>query len=148
MVFMTERKARYKLMSEPKRVVWNGTCKDELSKFPADVKAKMGHHLYLSQIKQPSSFTKPFTGGHGISESNNKLFQISVRDDTAYRLVFANLPDAIYPLHVFTKSSEATASQEVERISQRYKEAQKLSEQVRLRRPERKREKYDARFRG
>jgi phage-related protein len=53
-----------------KPVVWIGTSKSELSKFPVDVKSFMGFALYLAQQGGKHRDAKPLSGfgGAGVME--------------------------------------------------------------------------------
>jgi phage-related protein len=107
-----------------KPVFWIGSTKDDLSKFPNEVKEAIGFALYEAQCGGKHADTKPLRGfgGAGVLEVME-----SYRGD-AYRSVYTvKLKGRLYVLHAFQKKSKkgiATPQGDIELIKQRLKEAE------------------------
>ncbi len=107
-------------------LVWMGSAKRDLQVFSAGAQKIMGDELQLIQFGGMPKDAKPF---HGVGSG---VLEIAVRYDTdAFRTVVAvQLGSAIYVLPAFQKKSKTgrkTPRQDVDLITQRYKEAQELA---------------------
>ena len=107
-------------------LVWMGSAKRDLQVFSAGAQKIMGDELQLIQFGGMPKDAKPF---HGVGSG---VLEIAVRYDTdAVRTVVAvQLGSAIYVLPAFQKKSKTgrkTPRQDVDLITQRYKEAQELA---------------------
>ncbi len=107
-------------------LIWLGNSKKTIQSFPEGVQKLIGDELQLLQFGGMPRHAKPFKGiGPGVIE-------LAIRYATdAYRTVVAvQLGKKIYVLHVFQKKSRrgiATPKHEVDRIKQRYREAEELA---------------------
>lgn len=107
-----------------KPVTWIGSAKNDLSKFPVEVREVMGFALYEAQCGGKHVNAKPLRGfgGAGVHEVVEDH-----RGDT-YRAVYTvKLKGCIYVLHAFQKKSKkgiATPKGDIELIKQRLKEAE------------------------
>lgn len=86
-----------------KKIVWLGTAKEDLKRFPDEVKQAMGHSLYLAQREGRTAGTKKLRGF-----SPSVLEVISDFDTNTYRAVYtAKIGGHIYVLHCFNKKSKS-----------------------------------------
>lgn len=88
-----------------KPVRFIGSARDDLAGFPAAVRARAGHELFMVQLtRDPSG---------------------------AYRVIdVAKLADAVYVLHPFQKKTQKTARTDLDLAMQRYRIARELAEGV------------------
>lgn len=107
-----------------KPIHWMGSSKDDLSGFPVEVKADMGHALFLAQQGEKSPAAKPLKGfaGAGVLEVVDDF------DGNTYRAVYTvRFASRVYVLHAFQKKSKSgarTPKAEIDRIILRLKAAQ------------------------
>lgn len=109
-----------------KSLVWVGSSKKDLVKFPEEVISSFGYALYLAQngeLYLHSKILKGF-GGAGVIE-------IIERDESGtFRVVYTvKMPKVVFVLHAFQKKSKQgikTPKQEIDLIKQRLKEAQEI----------------------
>lgn len=110
----------------PRPVVWLGSSKNDLRRFPTGAQKLLGDELQLIQFGGMPKDAKPFKGvGSGVLE-------IALRySSEAYRVVLAlQIGTRIYVLHAFQKKSKRgieTPKRDVELIKQRYAEAKALA---------------------
>jgi phage-related protein len=110
----------------PRPVVWLGSSKKNIRDFPKGAQKLLGDELQLIQFGGMPKDAKPFKGvGSGVLE-------IALRyASDAYRVVLAvQIGKRIYILHAFQKKSKRgveTPKREVDLISKRYAEAQRLA---------------------
>ena len=100
-----------------------GNAKNELSAFPAPVRVRAGHELFLVQMGRNPADWKPMTSvGAGVRE-------IRVRDESgAFRVIYvAGFGDAVYVLHAFKKTTQKTPQLNLELAKQRYRTARALA---------------------
>ena len=103
---------------------WVGSAKDDLSRFPDEVKEVMGFALHLAQIGEKHPDAKPLKGfdGAGVLEIVEQF------DGNAYRAVYTvRLREAVYVLHAFQKKSKsgvATPRSEISLVQKRLKRAE------------------------
>lgn len=68
---------------DPKPVVWVGTSKDDLKKFPGEVRHRIGFALFQAQLGIKHRDAKPLSGfGSGILEVVSRF------DKETYRAVY------------------------------------------------------------
>lgn len=101
-----------------KELVWIGSSRKDLMKFPSAVKQELGYALYQAQLGERYRKVKPFKScGPGVYEIATEY------DKNAYRAVYVlSLQDAVYVVHCFQKKSKQgikTPQEEVELIKQR-----------------------------
>lgn len=101
-----------------KELVWIGSSRKDLIKFPQEVKQELGYALYQAQLGERYRKAKPFKGyGAGVYEIATEY------DKNAYRLIYIlSLNDTVYVVHCFQKKSKQgikTPKEEVELIKQR-----------------------------
>ena len=112
-----------------KAVRWVGSSKEDLSDFPAAVKARMGFALFEAQMGRKAAYAKPLKGfgGAGVLEIVDSF------DGDAFRAVYTvRFANAVYVLHAFQKKSKrgiATPKAERDLIDQRFKRAAEDYEQ-------------------
>jgi phage-related protein len=84
-------------------VRWVGTCKDDVSGFPKDVRQRIGGALWEAQIGRKAALAKPLKGfgGAGVLEIVDDF------DGDTFRAVYTvSFPMAVYVLHAFQKKSK------------------------------------------
>src|SRR5260221_13624439 len=108
---------------EPKPVRWVGSCKEDLSGFPAEVRRRVGGALWDAQIGRKAPYAKPLRGfgDAGVLEVVDDF------DGDTFRAVYTvRFAKAIYVLHAFQKKSKrgiATPKAELDLIEQRLRRA-------------------------
>jgi phage-related protein len=110
----------------PKPLIWIGSSRNNLREFPEEVRARVGHALYMAQCGLKHEAAKPLRGFGGAGV-------IEIVEDfagEAYRAVYTvRLPGRLYALHAFQKKSRrdiATPKQDLELIRSRLKWADQL----------------------
>jgi len=113
---------------ELKNIVWIGSSREELKKFPEPIKDEIGYAIYRAQEGKKHYKAKPLKGFSGVLEITS-----SYKTDT-YRAVYAiKLGNCIYVLHTFKKKSHKgieTPKPDMEIIRKRLKEARILAKEV------------------
>jgi phage-related protein len=113
-------------MEFPKPIIWIGTSKKDLQKFPDDVKQIMGYAIYLAQKGDKHQDTKPLKGFGGA-----KTLEVveSYKGDT-YRAVYTiKFEGIVYVIHCFQKKSKkgiTTPKPDIDLIRQRLRDAEHL----------------------
>jgi len=111
------------MQRSPKKVIFVGTAKEDLSAFPDEAKKQIGHILHeiaaslpLAAMLDVSSFV---TVGAGA-------YEISVRtgaEGVDHRTFFvAKFPEAVYVLHAFEKKQQKTPQRDIAQGRKRYSE--------------------------
>ena len=109
-----------------KELVWIGSTKEDLKKFPAEVRNIMGYALYVAQAGGKHPDAKPLKGfkGAGVLEVVDNYKR------NTYRMVYTvKLLGAIYALHAFQKKSKkgiATPKADIDLINARLKRAKEF----------------------
>ena len=107
-----------------KPIYWVGSSKEDLLKFPEDVRTEVGFALYIAQRGDKHTSVKPLKGfkGAGVLEV------IDDHDTNTYRVVYTlRFKEVIYVLHAFQKKSKhgiSTPQKEIELIVARLKRAE------------------------
>lgn len=101
-----------------KKIVWLGSSKRDLMKFPKDVIQEVGYAIYHAQLGERYKKAKLFKGcGPGVYEVATEY------DKNAYRAIYiVSLSDMVYVVHCFQKKSKQgikTPREEVELIKKR-----------------------------
>ncbi len=104
---------------DDKTIVWIGSSRDDVRRFPREAQRKVGLELRAAQRGQELTDFKPMPSvGRGVYE-----IRIHVHD--AYRVFYvAKFEGAIYVLHAFQKKTQKTAKHDIEIGRQRYRTAQ------------------------
>lgn len=110
----------------PRVVVWVGSSRADLKRFPRQVRRDVGQALYAAQRGETDPAAKPLKGFGGT-----RVMEIADRHDTnSYRAVYtAQFAEAIYVLHAFQKKSTrgvATPTPDIDLIRRRLADAQRL----------------------
>jgi len=107
-----------------KPVLWVGSSKSDLLRFPAEVISEMGYALGVAQLggKHPSA--KPWKGeGPGVFEV------VEAFDGDAYRAIYTvRFEGVVYVLHAFQKKSPSgirTANTDIDLVGERLKRARR-----------------------
>src|SRR2546421_11949103 len=114
---------------QPKPVRWVGSCKEDLSGFPEEVRRRVGGALWEAQIGRKAPYAKPLKGfaDAGVLEILDDF------DGDTFRAVYTvRFTKAVYVLHAFQKKSKrgiATPKAELDLIRQRFKRAREDYEQ-------------------
>ena len=109
--------------STAKEVHWIASAREDLRRFPEEVRHVFGNALYLAQTGDKHSDAKPLKGfgGAGVLEI------VEDHDGDAYRAVYTiRFEDAVYVLHAFQKKSKkgiATPKPDIDMIKERLKMA-------------------------
>jgi phage-related protein len=100
-----------------KQIVFHGTSRKEIKKFPDVVKMEAGHQLMRVQHGLDPSDWKPMSSiGQGVRE-------IRIRHEGQYRIIYvARFKDAVHVLHAFQKKTQKTQTHDIEIARRRYKE--------------------------
>ena len=111
-----------------RRVQWVGDSREQLQKFPNQVRKDIGHALYLVQTGQTPPSSKPMRG------LESGVFEIVDDYDTnSYRAVYTvKIGRSLYVLHAFQKKSKrgiATPKKEIDQIKRRLRWAKELAKQ-------------------
>jgi phage-related protein len=108
---------------QPKPVRWVGSSKEDLRKFPDEVRWRVGGALWDAQLGRKSPYVKPLKGFGGASV----LEIVDDFDGDTYRAVYTvRFAGAVYVLHAFQKKSRrgiATPKAELDLIGRRLKRA-------------------------
>jgi len=107
-------------------VVWMGSTRRDVRRFPAKVKRDIGYALYAAQQGEidPSAKVMKGFGGASVVE-----VVADHRGDTWRAVYTARYRDAVYVLHAFQKKSKrgiATPQSELDVIRRRLKEVELL----------------------
>lgn len=112
-----------------KPVIWIGSSREDLKKFPESIRKDIGFALFRAQEGKKHHAAKPLKGFSGVLEI------VSSHQTDTYRAVYAiKLGDKIYVLHTFKKKSKTgvkTPQPDIEIIRKRLKEAQRLAKEER-----------------
>ena len=107
-----------------KPVLWVGSSKADLKKFPAAVQDQVGFALYQAQVGLKPRDAKQLKG-----QGSNVLEVVSRHEGDAYRTVYTvRFKEAVYVLHAFQKKSKRgieTPKQELDLVQRRLKAAQR-----------------------
>jgi len=109
-----------------KELVWIGSTKEDLKRFPAEVRNIMGYALYVAQAGGKHPDAKPLKGfkGAGVLEVVDNYKR------NTYRMVYTvKLRGAVYALHAFQKKSKkgiATPKADIDLINARLKRAKEF----------------------
>jgi phage-related protein len=109
--------------AEPKPVRWISSSKDDVSRFPEDVRRRIGGASWEAQIGRKAAYAKPLRG----FGSGGVLEVVDDFDGNTFRAVYTvRFADAVYVLHAFQKKSRrgiATPKAELELIQRRLQRA-------------------------
>ena len=107
-------------------VVWVGSSRNDVRRFPREVRRDLGRALYAAQQGEIDPAAKPL-GGCG--EGSVLEIVASHRGDTLRAAYTVRYPEAIYVLHAFQKKSKrgiATPTKDMALMRQRLGEAERL----------------------
>jgi phage-related protein len=108
----------------PKPLFWIGSSRDDVRRFPEEVRSTIGVALYYAQLGEKHQHAKPLKGfrGTGVLEI------VDDEDGETYRAVYTvRFAGAVYVLHAFQKKSRRgikTAKQDIDLIHTRLRRAQ------------------------
>jgi len=107
-------------------MIWVGSSRTDLKRFPRQVRRDLGQALYAAQRGETDPAAKPLRGFGGA-----RVMEIIDRHDTnTYRAVYtAQFEEAIYVLHAFQKKSKsgiATPKPVIDLIRRRLADALRL----------------------
>ena len=90
-------------------MVWVGTTRDRLRRFPAGARREAGYQLRRAQLGEEPSDWKPMRSvGAGVLE-------LRMHSEGEYRVfVVTKFADAIYVLHAFEKKTQQTRQADLE----------------------------------
>ena len=107
-------------------VVWIGSSRKDLRKFPREVRRDFGQALYAAQQGETDPSAKPLRGFGGGSV----LEIVANHDGDTWRAIYTvRYSDALYVLNAFQKKSKkgiATPQKEMDLIQQRLAEAERF----------------------
>jgi phage-related protein len=113
-----------------KPVVWVGSSRTDLRKFPNPVQDLIGYVLYVAQRGGKHRDTKILSGFGGASV----LEVVSDYRGNAFRAVYTlRYSGAVYVLHAFQKKSKTgrkTPRRDIELIQQRLREAERIAKEM------------------
>jgi phage-related protein len=114
-----------------KPIYWIGSTKDDLARFPLDVRVAIGYALHLAQIGARHDQAKPLKGTlAGVDE-----VVIGGGDSDTYRAVYTvKLGEVVYALDAFKKKSTKGSNlpkRDRERIEARLKTARAIDREAR-----------------
>lgn len=98
-------------------ILWVGSARDDLRRFPESARRRAGLQLHLlQQGLEPHDF-KPMTGiGAGV-------YELRIRAGGAFRVFFvAKFAEGVYVLHAFQKKTRQTEHLDMELGAKRYRE--------------------------
>lgn len=104
---------------DDKTIVWIGSSRDDVRRFPRDARRKAGLELRAVQRGQEPTDFKPIPSvGAGV-------YEIRIHAQGAYRVFYvAKFQEGIYVLHAFQKKTQKTPKRDLEIGRQRYRTAQ------------------------
>ncbi len=110
-----------------KPVVWVGSSRKDLRKFPDPVQHQVGYAIYIAQRGGKHRDAKVLTGfgGAGVLEVVEDF-----RGDTFRAVYTLKYSDSVYVLHAFQKKSKSgreTPRRDMELIEQRLREAEQIA---------------------
>lgn len=110
-----------------KPVVWVGSSRKDLRKFPDSVQREVGYAIYVAQRGGKHRDAKVLAGfgGAGVLEVVEDF-----RGDTFRAVYTLKFSDSVYVLHAFQKKSKTgreTPRRDVELIEQRLREAEQIA---------------------
>jgi phage-related protein len=93
----------------PKALVWLGSSRSDVRKFPTKARRRAGYELYLVQSGlQPSDWKSMPSIGAGVRE-------IRVHTELEHRVFYvAKFEEAVYVLHALEKKTRKTAQADLE----------------------------------
>jgi phage-related protein len=107
----------------PKPVRWVGSSKDDVSRFPDEVRRRIGGALWDAQIGSKATYAKPLKGFGDAAV----LEVVDDHDGDTFRAVYTvRFAMCVYVLHAFQKKSKrgiATPKAELAVIEQRLRRA-------------------------
>jgi phage-related protein len=108
---------------DDKPIVWIGSSRDDVRRFPREARRKAGLELRAVQRGQdPTDFKSISSVGPGV-------YEICIHAHDAYRVFYvAKFEEAIYVLHAFQKKTQRTAKHDIEIGRQRYRTVQQRRE--------------------
>ncbi len=101
-----------------KEIIWHGTSKADLIRFPQEVKREAGYQLDKVQHNLEPSNWKPMVAiGQGVKE-------IRIQEANGqYRVIYvAKFADGLHVLHAFQKKTQKTNKKDIDLAAKRYKE--------------------------
>ena len=100
-----------------KPLVWLGSSREDVRRFPESVRQEAGFELYQVQRGREPSDWKPIpTVGAGVKE-------IRLHDRNEYRVLYvAKFSDAVYVLHAFVKKTQRTSKTDIDLAKTRFKQ--------------------------
>jgi|SRR6266478_5822545 phage-related protein len=108
---------------DDKPIVWIGSSRDDVRRFPREARRKAGLELRAVQRGQEPTDFKP------ISSVGLGVYEIRIQAHDAYRVFYvAKFEEAIYVLHAFQKKTQKTAKHDIEIGRQRYRTVQQRRE--------------------
>jgi phage-related protein len=119
-----------KTEDQPKKGVrWVASSKEDLSRFPKEVKGRVGLALFQAQIGKKAPYAKPLKN----QGSASVLEIVDDFDGDTFRAVYTvRFAEVVYVLHAFQKKAKrgiATPKAELALIDQRLKRAKEDYEQ-------------------
>jgi phage-related protein len=100
--------------AEERPLIWVGSTRTDLRRFPRQVRRDIGQALYAAQQGETDPATKPLKGFGGRS---------------VVEIIADHIGDTVYVLHVFQKKSKrgiGTPKRDMDLIHQRLTEAERL----------------------
>ena len=109
-----------------KYLIWIGSSKGDLLKFPEEVRRCMGYGLYLAQVGMRSLHSKILKGFGGAN-----VVEIKENNESGtFRVVYTiKIAEFIFVLHAFQKKSKQgikTPKQEIDLVKKRLKDAKEI----------------------
>ena len=100
-----------------KPLIWLGSSREDIRKFPDVVRQESGFELYQVQHGGEPFDWKPVpTVGVGVKE-------IRMHDRNEYRVLYvAKFAEAVYVLHAFVKKTPQTSKADIELAKTRFKQ--------------------------
>jgi phage-related protein len=100
-----------------KPLIWLGSSRDDVRKFPEGARQQAGFDLYRLQVGYEPSDWKPMSAiGVGVKE-------IRLHDVNEYRVLYvAKFTEAIYVLHAFAKKTHQTAKVDIDLAKARFRQ--------------------------
>ena len=103
-------------MGASKPLEFLGSSRDDLRKFPTEVRRVIGAELLRAQLGvMPTDFKPMPTVGKGV-------YEIRVRLEGAWRVIYvAKFDAAVYVLHAFQKKTQQTPREDIDLAARRYR---------------------------
>jgi phage-related protein len=103
-----------------KDVMFVGTSRNDLRKFPQEVRQEAGYQLFRVQYGTVPNDWKP------IKTIGKNVKEIRIHVEGEYRIIYvAHFEEAVYVLHAFQKKTQKTPQHDIELARKRFQQIER-----------------------